>query len=288
MFPHYRTLPGHGLSLDAMDACTRGPDSGGRQEVSETPSFSTTQLALSAGCQEGSGTTTALVLSAAPAVYDISPSTALELLCMNVENLGKSMAEDSKASLGTAEPTPVGLGQTNKAYNGEESISLRVTELHFSQATDHAAGQAKHDLIQQGLLTKKFLSKREPPIPLKDYLLRLHQYCPMSTAVYLATSVYITKMVAIEGVISVIPRNIHRLVLAGLRVAMKALEDLSYPHSRFAKVGGVSERELSRLEISFCFLADFDLRVDSQMLINEARSIQSRMEAFQNMSHSQS
>lgn len=270
-----------------MDTCARGPDSGGRQEVSETLSFCKTQLALSARSQEDSGTTTALVLSAAPAVYDISPSTALELLCMNVENLGRSMAEDSKASLGAAESTPTGLGQTNKAHNGQESTSLRVTELHFSQATDHAAGQARHDFIQQDLLAKRFLSKREPPISLKDYLLRLHQYCPMSTAVYLATSVYITKMVAIEGLISVIPRNIHRLVLAGLRVAMKALEDLSYPHSRFAKVGGVSERELSRLEISFCFLADFEFRVDSQMLINEARSTQSRMDSFHNTSHSQ-
>ena len=101
----------------------------------------------------------------------------------------------------------------------------------------------------------------------------------MSTAVYLAASTYITKIVATEGVISLIPRNIHRLVLAGLRVAMKALEDISYPHSRFAKVGGVSERELSRLEISFCFLADFELRVDAQMLIGEARLTRSRVKS---------
>ena len=33
----------------------------------------------------------------------------------------------------------------------------------------------------------------------------------------------------------------------------------SYPHARIAKVGGVSELELARLEISFCFLAVFEL-----------------------------
>ncbi|KAL2161828.1 hypothetical protein VTH06DRAFT_7612, partial [Thermothelomyces fergusii] len=66
--------------------------------------------------------------------------------------------------------------------------------------------------------------------------------------------------------IVVTKRNAHRLLLAGLRVAMKALEDLSYPHKRFARVGGVSERELARLEISFCFLTGFELAVDVRLL----------------------
>lgn len=47
---------------------------------------------------------------------------------------------------------------------------------------------------------------------------------------------------------------------------MKALEDLSYPHRRFAKVGGVTEVELGRLEISFCFLTNFELRVTREVL----------------------
>lgn len=264
-----------------MDARAEGPDNEGQQEISETSRSSKAQLARCSGSQENDGTTATLVFSDVAAAHAITPPTALELLCMNVENLGRATAEAMKAPSGTSEPARAGLDQTNRDYNGEETTSPRVTELHFSQAADHhAADQEKHDIIQQGLLAKKFLSKREPPIPLKNYLLRLHQYCPMSTAVYLATSAYITKMVAIEGVISLIPRNIHRLVLAGLRVAMKALEDLSYPHSRFAKVGGVSECELSRLEISFCFLADFELRVDAKVLIDEARSIQSRAASF--------
>lgn len=47
---------------------------------------------------------------------------------------------------------------------------------------------------------------------------------------------------------------------------MKALEDLSYPHTKIAKVGGVSEVELARLEISFCFLAGFELVVGEEIL----------------------
>lgn len=120
--------------------------------------------------------------------------------------------------------------------------------------------------LQHGAITRKFYSKREPPIPINQYLLRLHQFCPMSTAVYLATSLYIHRLAVEERAIPVTRRNAHRLVLAGLRVAMKALEDLSYPHAKVARVGGVSEVELARLEISFCFLAGFELVVDRDIL----------------------
>lgn len=103
--------------------------------------------------------------------------------------------------------------------------------------------------------------------------MRMHKYCPMSTAVYLASSLYITRLAIQDRILPVTPRNVHRLLLACLRVAMKALEDLSWPHARFSKVGGVSENELGRLEITFCYLMDFTLKVDAAMLQREAESL---------------
>ena len=120
--------------------------------------------------------------------------------------------------------------------------------------------------LQHSAITRKFYSKAPPPISIEDYLLRLHRFCPMSTAVYLATSLYIFRLAVDERAIAVTRRNCHRLLLAGLRVAMKALEDLSYPHAKIARVGGVSEPELARLEISFCFLAGFELVVREDAL----------------------
>ncbi|KAI8954016.1 cyclin-domain-containing protein [Xylaria longipes] len=120
--------------------------------------------------------------------------------------------------------------------------------------------------LQHSAITRKFFSKAPPPISIEDYLLRIHQFCPMSTAVYLATSFYIFRLAVEERAIPVTRRNCHRLLLAGLRVAMKALEDLSYPHAKIARVGGVSEIELARLEISFCFLVGFELVVDEETL----------------------
>lgn len=127
--------------------------------------------------------------------------------------------------------------------------------------------------IQHSAITRKFYSKHPPPISLEDYLMRIHKFCPMSTAVYLATSLYIHKLAVDERAIPVTRRNCHRLILAGLRVSMKAHEDLSYPHSRFARVGGVSVHELGRLEISFCFLTNFEFKTSKEILLQHAISL---------------
>lgn len=145
---------------------------------------------------------------------------------------------------------------------------------HEPTSADHVVGaHAQPVYIQHGALARKFYSKRPPPISIEDYLMRMHKYCPTSTAVYLASSLYITRLAVQEKILPVTPRNVHRLLLACLRVAMKALEDLSWPHGRVSKVGGVSETELGRLEITFCYLTDFNLKVDAAMLQREAQNL---------------
>ena len=127
---------------------------------------------------------------------------------------------------------------------------------------------------QHEAVARKFFSKRPPPVSITDYLLRMQRYCPMSTGVYLAAGVYIHRLAMEEHVVPVTQRTVHRLMLASLRVAMKALEDLSYPHKRFAGVGGVSEKELAKLEVALCYLMDFDLRVDIELLQETMVSLQ--------------
>ena len=128
--------------------------------------------------------------------------------------------------------------------------------------------------IQQEAIARKFFSKAPPPVPLEEYMARLQRYCPMSTAVYLAAGVYIYRLAVEEKLVPVTARTVHRLVLASLRVAMKALEDLRYPQQRFAGVGGVRESELRLLEISLCYLTNFDLQVDNDTLYSKTVQLQ--------------
>ncbi|KAL9131114.1 MAG: hypothetical protein Q9217_000876 [Psora testacea] len=229
-------------------------------------------------------------------IFTLSPVAALKVLCSSLETLiritGDIPPTPPVSRPSTSSMDIIGAEEENKAQHAEEetrrkrrprqwtgdddvptnaktpigSPEARPTEPLHRLETDEATLYA-----QQGAVIRKFYSKKPPAIPLEEYLLRLHQYCPMSIAVYLATSLYIYKLAIIEKLLPVTARNAHRLVLAGLRVAMKALEDLTYPHSRFAKVGGVTEPELARLEISFCFVTDFNLRVTSEMLLEHAK-----------------
>ena len=55
------------------------------------------------------------------------------------------------------------------------------------------------------------------------------------------------------------PRTVHRLALAAIRIASKSLEDNKWTQERIARLGGISTNELRKLEISFCYLLNFDL-----------------------------
>lgn len=188
------------------------------------------------------------------------------------ENIARSNSYKNFAELHQRPRTPSGSSASSDDIDGVTfrktafgSPAVRPTEPYI------VIGENAEPLnVQHSAITRKFYSKHPPPISLEDYLMRIHKFCPMSTAVYLATSLYIHRLAVEERAIPVTRRNSHRLLLAGLRVAMKALEDLSYPHSRFAKVGGVSESELARLEISFCFLTNFEFKTSKEKLLSHA------------------
>lgn len=243
-------------------------------------------------------------------IFTLKPVSALKLLCRSIDALVQMTGDvpptppirtprsrspvrpnfgiERKLATQTAKRDLMNLnmqiaGQEQSfAHESIDGVPFKRTPIGSPEANpwemnsppqDDVGANAPPVHIQHLTLARKFYSKRPPPISTEEYLMRMHKYCPMSTAVYLATSVYITRLAITERLIPVTPRNVHRLLLAGLRVAMKALEDMSWPHGRFAKVGGVSEAELGRLEITFCFLTSFVLKVDADQLQREAESL---------------
>ena len=173
---------------------------------------------------------------------------------------------------GSRPDTPSRVPSGDIAVATMSSMPIGSPEVHPAEPEaidDNAVVKAQYDAI-----ARKFYSKKPPPISINDYLFRLHRYCPMSTAVYLAAGVYIHKLSIKEKLVPVTLRTCHRLLLSALRIAMKALEDLNYPHKRFAGVGGVSEKELAKLEVSLCYALDFDLGVDEKLLHDRTRELQ--------------
>ena len=241
-------------------------------------------------------------------IFTLAPEAALKMMCRSIDTLVEMTGDvppTPPARSGQASParslsrlrepmTADAYAQTPKKENiglqppgatprreHIDGVLFVKTPIGSPEAHEHEPISAANIVgagaqplyIQHGALARKFYSKRPPPISTEEYLMRMHKYCPMSTAVYLAASLYITRLAIREKILPVTPRNVHRLLLACLRVAMKALEDLSWPHARFSKVGGVSEGELGRLEITFCYLLNFSLKVDAEMLQREAQNL---------------
>ncbi|KAF2237066.1 cyclin-domain-containing protein [Viridothelium virens] len=226
-------------------------------------------------------------------IMSMEPESALKLLCDAVDALAKATgdvpptppvsrpvtpkqsisAAKENASPRTSRPgTPSAVPAADISSPAFKKIPIGSPEAHPHEPaappleTLDPSTNARRSPTQYEAIARKFFSKKPPPISLEAYLERLHRYCPMSTAVYLAGGAYIHSICVEERSVPITARTAHRLVLASLRVAMKALEDLRYPQQRFAGVGGVSGRELMFLEVSLCYMIDFELFMNVERL----------------------
>jgi hypothetical protein len=129
--------------------------------------------------------------------------------------------------------------------------------------------------FQHAAIARRFFSKVAPPFSLRSYLLQIHKHCPHSPGVYLAAAAYIHRLCVLDYAVPATQRTIHRLSLAAIRVAAKSIEDNKWAQARMARVGGVSNVQLLNLEITLCFLLDFDLFVDRNVMAKGIFGLQS-------------
>ncbi|KAJ6289350.1 hypothetical protein OIU76_025210 [Salix suchowensis] len=59
--------------------------------------------------------------------------------------------------------------------------------------------------------------------------------------------------------------RLYKLLVTSVMVASKMLDDVHYNNAFYARVGGVSNAELNRLEMEFLFLLDFGVTVSSRV-----------------------
>ena len=145
-------------------------------------------------------------------------------------------------------------------------ITIGSPEAHPHEPIRVVGAHAEDTTIQHAAIARRFFSKFPPPFTLSEYLLRLHKWCPHSPGVYLAAATYCHRLCVTDLMVPATNRTIHRLSLAAIRVSAKALEDNKWRQDRMAKVGGVSKTQLMNLEVTLCFLLDFDLWVDDKVL----------------------
>ncbi|XP_068336757.1 cyclin-U1-1 [Pyrus communis] len=109
-----------------------------------------------------------------------------------------------------------------------------------------------------------FHGMRRPSISIPNYLERLYKYTDCSPSCFVVGYVYIDRLLHKHPDSLVLSLNVHRLLVTSVMVASKMLDDVHYNNAFYARVGGVSNAELNKLELELLFLLDFGVTVSSR------------------------
>ena len=110
-----------------------------------------------------------------------------------------------------------------------------------------------------------FHGVRPPAITIPKYLDRIYKYTNCSPACFVVGYIYIDRLVHRHPGSLVVSLNVHRLLVTSIMLAAKIMDDEHYNNAFYARVGGVTNAELNRLEVEFLFMLDFDLTVTSRV-----------------------
>jgi hypothetical protein len=106
-----------------------------------------------------------------------------------------------------------------------------------------------------------FHSVRPPTLKVQDYLARIRKYFLASDECYVMALVYIDRVGKIDPAMTVCELNVHRLLVISAMLAAKFHDDVYYSNNYYAKVGGLSLKEVNALEAKFLKMLDWKLFV---------------------------
>lgn len=202
-------------------------------------------------------------------INSISATGALRMLQLALEKLTDATGDVPPTPPISRPTTPTNRHDSTTDSNSDASYgNLRIgsPEAHPQEPIREIGQNAEEHYIQHAAIARRFFSKVPPPFSITDYLSRQHTWCPHSPGVYLAAAHYIHRLCVSDLAVPATNRTVHRLAIAAIRVAAKALEDNKWPQERVAKVGGLGRVQLMNLEVTLCFLLDFELGVDERSL----------------------
>ena len=114
-------------------------------------------------------------------------------------------------------------------------------------------------------------SNKIPKIKIEDYITRFFTYSKIEISTLILGYIYIKRFINKENYI-ISFRNIFRLIMSCIILAIKFNENKVYKNTFYAKVGGFDVDDLNNLEYNVFSRLDFNLRVLDeefyQMLLN--------------------
>ena len=114
---------------------------------------------------------------------------------------------------------------------------------------------------------KPFMTMNIPTMSIKDYLLRLSKFANINESTIILILIYIDRICKINN-FHLNFRNIYKLIISSMIIAIKYNEDHFYSKEVYAKLGGVTMKELNYLEFQFLILIKFSLFVEKDLYDN--------------------
>ena len=111
---------------------------------------------------------------------------------------------------------------------------------------------------------KIFYHSKVPEISIYDYLYRIKKYSLIEDSTLIISLIYIDRICKNKGIV-LTKGNIHRILFSAIFTAMKFNEDIIYKNSFYAKIGGISIKELIQLEYTFTKLIDFKFFISEEI-----------------------
>ena len=108
-----------------------------------------------------------------------------------------------------------------------------------------------------------FAHKKIPKIDIEDYLERIQKYTKMEDSTLTIALIYIERLLNKQN-IKLSKYNVHRILLTSISLAIKYNEDEIYANNFYAKVFGISSKELNKLENEFLDLIEFKLFISDE------------------------
>ena len=134
--------------------------------------------------------------------------------------------------------------------------------------------------LRDGRLTR-FHSRAPPGIGVKDYLQRLTTHATLSPPILLSMVYYIDRLCALYPAFTISSLTVHRFLITSATVASKGLSDSFWTNNTYARVGGVSLKELALLELEFLWRVEWRIVPKPEVLVDYYRSLVERSEGFQ-------
>lgn len=109
-----------------------------------------------------------------------------------------------------------------------------------------------------------FYSSEIPSISIKNYLYRIQSLSEVEDNTLILSLIYIDRICEKASII-LTEFNIYRILFISILISIKYNEDKFYENKFYAKIAGISDKELRKLEIHFLKLIKFELYANKSL-----------------------